>query len=469
MKRSLRRQIFLWYAISIPILIIGMVLVTHQVMTASLADSVDERLQERSETVAKVIIASPEIRNEGYENLIELFTEEYFAYIPAIFRISDPSGNQLAIFGDVPDPLIPLMDQQLALTETSAGRFATIDIRGHEALRIYTTPVIDPYTHETIVVIQTGDSLAQVVTAEQQLWRYALVVGIAGILAALLVGRYILQRGFRPLDGILDQIQEIESKNLFVRLPDEPRPLEIQHLADNLNSMLYRLDTAFRAREQFVATISHDLRTPLTAIQGQIEVLLMQKQIEPELRDSLERMAKEVRRLIRMSNNLLLDVQLQSRPTLVSEKVNLKDLLEEVEREVQVLASGLELKVIANKDVFISGDYDLLKQMLLNVVENAIKFTHSGGTVKVALTKRNGYATIKVSDNGIGISKENLSRIMEPYYKTRTPEKSKSPGTGLGLSIVKQIVVLHAGSIEIDSQEGKGTTVQIQIPVKNQP
>ena len=89
--------------------------------------------------------------------------------------------------------------------------------------------------------------------------------------------------------------------------------------------------------------------------------------------------------------------------------------------------------------------------------------------VKVALTKRNGYATIKVSDTGIGISKENLSRIMEPYYKTRTPEKSKSPSTGLGLPIVKQIVVLHAGSIEIDSQEGKGTTVQIRIPAENQP
>ena len=469
MKRSLRRQIFLWYAISIPILIIGMVLVTHRVMTASLADSVDERLQERSETVAKVIIASPEIRSEGYEKLIELFTEEYFAYIPAIFRISDPSGNQLAIFGDIPDPIIPLMDQQLALTETNEGRFATIDIRGHEALRIYTTPVIDPYTRKTIVVIQTGDSLAQVVTAEKQLWRYALLVGIAGSLAALLVGRYILQKGFRPLDAILNQIQEIESRNLFVRLPDELRPLEIQHLADNLNSMLYRLDTAFRARETFVANISHDLRTPLTAIQGQIEVLLMQKQIAPEVRESLERMAKEVRRLIRMSNNLLLDVQLQSRPTLLSEKVNLRELLEDVEREVQVLASDLEIKISASKDVAVFGDYDLLKQMLLNVVENAIKFTPSGGMVKVALTKRNGYATIKVSDTGIGIPKENLSRIMEPYYKTRTPEKSKSIGTGLGLSIVKQIVLLHAGSIEIDSREGKGTTVQIQIPVKNQP
>jgi len=469
MKSSLRRQIFLWYAITIPALILGLVFISLQVMTASLSDALDERLKERSETVAKTILASPVIKAESYEDLIDIFTEEYFPYIPAIFRISDPSGNQLAIFGDVPDPIIPLMDQELKLPETTEGRFETIDIRGHDALRIYTVPVKDPDTQKTLVMIQTGDSLAQVVTARQQLWRYALAVGIMGSLAALLVGRFILKRGLRPLDLILDQIKEIESKNLTVRLPEEPRPLEIQNLADNLNNMLHRLDKAFRARETFVASISHDLRTPLTALQGQIEVLLMQKRISPEQRESLERMSREVRRLIRMTNNLLIDVQLQSKPVLIPGNVNLKELLEEVDREVQPLAAGLKLRLIASEDVYVVGDYDLLKQMLLNVVDNAIKFTSLGGIVELSLTKHNGVAVIMVSDSGIGISKENLSRLTDPFYKTRAPEKSKSYGAGLGLTIVKQIVELHSGTVNINSREGKGTTVQIRIPAENQP
>ena len=465
MKRSLRRQIFLWYVLIIPLLILGVVFISHQVMVASLRDALDDRLVERSQVVAKAVLASPAITTEGYEDLIEWLTEEQLPYVPAILRISDPQGNELAIFGDVPDPMFPIMDEQIKLAVTSEGRFETARIRGHEALRLYTVRMFDTSEEYPIIIIQTGDSLAQAGAAQGQLWIYALAVGVIGSLVALLVGRLILQRGFRPLDSILNQIQDVESKNLTVRLPEESRPLEIQQLADTLNNMLERLDDAFRTRETFVASVSHDLRTPLTALQGQIEVLLMEYSASSEMKQSLERMARETSRLIRLSNNLLLDVQLESKLVLVDGEVNLTELLDEVAREVKVLAEGLNFKVSVCDMAVVIGNYDLLKQMLLNVVDNAIKFTPKGGSVELVLSQEEEYAVVRVSDTGQGMSPEHLPHITEPFYKVKAGPKSRVGGAGLGLAIVRRVIDLHGGQISIQSKEGTGTTVTMRLPI----
>jgi len=229
--------------------------------------------------------------------------------------------------------------------------------------------------------------------------------------------------------------------------------------------MLHRLDRAFKTREVFVASVSHDLRTPLTALQGQIDVLLMQPSIDAEMKQSLERMAREVRRLVRMTNNLLLNAQLDSKPVFLPRDVDLTELLDEVIREARVLAEGLNLGVSTPEVVVVPGDYDLLKQMVLNVVDNAIKFTLKGGSVQVSLSRAEDWAILSVSDTGQGIPQKHLTHVMEPFYKADTPRKSKAGGVGLGLAIVKQVIGLHGGQLEIHSQEGVGTTVTMRLPL----
>ena len=230
--------------------------------------------------------------------------------------------------------------------------------------------------------------------------------------------------------------------------------------------MLHRLDRAFKTREVFVASVSHDLRTPLTALQGQIDVLLMQPSIDAETKQSLERMAREVRRLVRMTNNLLLNAQLESKPVFLPRDVDLTELLDEVIREARVLAEGLNLEVSTPEVVVVPGDYDLLKQMALNVVDNAIKFTPKGGSVQVSLSRAEDWAILSVSDTGQGIPQKHLTHVMEPFYKADTPRKSKVGGVGLGLAIVKQVIDLHGGQLEIHSQEGVGTTVTMRLPLR---
>ena len=466
MRMSLRRQIFLWYALAIPLLILGLAFIAQQVMVASLRAAVDDRLQDRTEVVARAIISNPGTNPQDYDYLLEWLTEQQLPNVPAILRISDPERNVLATFGDIPDPMVPIMDRQLLLPEVDEGRFETIRIRGREALRLYTIPVHDPSTLKTAAFIQTGDSLAEVVTASGQLWRYTLIVGIMGSFVALLVGLFIIRRGLHPLDTILSRVQDIQSKDLAVGLPEEPRPPELQQLADSLNSMLHRLDTAFRAREVFVASISHDLKTPLTVLQGQIEVLLMEPSIDAETKQSLDRMAREVHRLVRMTNNLLLNAQLESNPIFTPEVVNLRELLEEVASEAQVLAEGLDLKVSTTEVVVIPGDYDLLKQMIINVVDNAIKFTPKGGSIKLVLSPKEGWAILEVADTGQGIPQEHLAHVTEPFYKADAFRNSESRGVGLGLAIVQQIINLHGGQVEIHSREGTGTTVTMRLPLE---
>ncbi len=466
MRMSLRRQISLWYALAIPLLILGLTFMAQQVMVASLRAGVDERLQQRTEVVARAITSSPSTDPQDYEDLIEWLTEQQLPYVPAILRISDPQRNALATFGDIPDPMVPIMDRQLLLPEVDEGRFETVRIRGHEALRLYTIPVRDSSTLKTVAFIQTGDSLAEVVAAQEQLWRYALIVGVVGSLMALLVGLFIIRRGLRPLDTILNRVQDIQSENLASGLPEEPRPPELQQLADSLNSMLHRLDTAFKTREVFVASVSHDLKTPLTVLQGQIDVLLMEPSMNAVTKRSLDSMAREVRRLVRMANNLLLNAQLESAPVFIPGEVNLRELIDEVVREARVLAEGLDLKVSTPKVVVLPGDYDLLKQMVLNVVDNAIKFTPRGGSIELVLSQEEGYAILKVSDTGQGIPPEHLPHVTEPFYKADASRKSGSGGVGLGLAIVKQIIDLHNGQVEIRSQEGVGTTVITRLPLE---
>ena len=225
---------------------------------------------------------------------------------------------------------------------------------------------------------------------------------------------------------------------------------------------------AFKTREVFFAGVSHDLKTPLTVLQGEIEVMQMHLTVDAETKRSIERISREVRRLVWMTNNVLLNAQLESNPVLVPAEVNLREVVEDIERDTRTLAEGLDLKTSADMALAVHGDYDLLRQMLLNVVDNAIKFTPRGGSIELSLRQDDEYAVLRVADSGTGIPKEHLIRVTEPFYKADSTRRSGGGGVGLGLAIVKQIVELHGGQLDIQSQEGTGTIVTIRLPLLSQ-
>ena len=467
MNISLHRRIALWYVLATTALVFVMTFVAQQVLVLNMRNNIDESLQQRAEVVVSAIKSNIAAQNEenytDLEQVVEQLTEREFSSVPLFLRIGVPDGDIITEIGEIPDPIVPMLDRQIRLAKDDSGRFETIAIRGVESLRVYTSGIIDTSTGQTIAVIQTAETLSQIVSAQNQLWQFTLIVGIPGSLAALVIGLLILNRGFRPLDRILRHVHNIEDVNLQTGLPEEPRPPELQQLADSLNSMWERLASAFNARQMFVASVSHEVRTPLTAIEGQIDVLLMQPSLDAEVVDSLDRMSKEVRRLVKMTNGLLLNAQLDARPSIGAEDIRLKDLLEEAYSEVWVLARNVDFGLSDSEELIVPGDYDLVKQMVINLLDNAIKFTPRGGRIDLTLTREDTWAVIEVSDTGQGIPNYHIPNILRAFYKVDRRKGVDGHGAGLGLAIVKQIVDLHHGNIEIKSKENSGTVVRVRL------
>jgi two-component system OmpR family sensor kinase len=461
MRMSLRTRIAVWFAALMTVVIFALVFTAQHVMVASLRADLDERLQLHAEMVATALQSTPKAT---YGEVVRQLTEYQLATIPLFIRVADLQGNVIASFGDIPRSIILTLDRQLSLPGAEKGRFGEVQAENRVALRVYTIQARDPSNLQPFALIQTGESLASVTAAEDRLWRYVLIEGVVAALVILSIVVLTLRRGFQPLDRILKRVQEIRDTDLSAGLPTEPRPPELQRLADSLNTMWHRLDVALRAKEAFVASVSHELRTPLTAIQGQIDILRRRPANDSELSESLERTAREVNRLIRMTNNILLNAQLDSKATLTRQQVNLRELVEGVVKEMRVLAERRNFTLEEGEDVLISGDYDLLKQAVLNVVDNALKFTPEDGRIQLTLQQEGSWAILEVSDSGRGIPQKHLPHVTEPFYRASRSERN-ARGAGLGLAIVKQVVDLHGGKIHISSQEGAGTSVKICLPV----
>ena len=196
-------------------------------------------------------------------------------------------------------------------------------------------------------------------------------------------------------------------------------------------------------------------------------MLLEQPSLAPESRESVSRMLNETRRLTRMVKNMLLNVQLETKPALTIEAVNLREIVDQVVGDMWKLTEGLTFNIDANKDVVVPAGRDLIVKMLMNIVDNAIKFTPKGGKIDIKLRSEGNWAVLKVTDTGRGIPNEQLPHVTEAFYKVSLSSKPAGEGARLGLAIVKQIIELHHGDMEIISKEGFGTSVIIRLPLEN--
>ena len=466
MSLSLRTQLTLWFGLAMLIVIFVLTFVMEGVTVWNLERAIDDSLQKRAHAVAAIVSLDITKAAESYARVVSDLGDEELPFVPLLLRVTSPGGGVIMQFGKIPDWIVQNLDRQLGFADVSNGRFDSVRSKGMEPLRIHTILVSDAQTGQGLAFVQVAETLAPVDDARHLLWRNSIIGGLLGTLLAIAAGLVVMWRWFRPLQAIVQTVDKVDYDHLGIRLKEETRPAELKELAKSLMAMWQRLDTAVGAKQKFIGSVSHDLRTPLTALQGQTEVLLLQPSLSAEARDSLERMLRETRRLVRMAENLLLNVQLESGPALVAEKVNLKELLDEVVGDMWVLAQGLELNVVAPADVMVYGDRDLLKQMVLNIVDNAIKFTPKGGQVELRLTSENGWAVLGVSDTGRGIPSDQLPHVTEPFYRAGKSQRSAGEGARLGLAIVKQITQLHGGQIDIQSQEGVGTSVKVRLPTR---
>jgi len=287
--------------------------------------------------------------------------------------------------------------------------------------------------------------------------------GIGATVLVVALAIWLSRGAVKPLQRVIDVAAEIEASDLDRRIGVKRQPSEVQKLADTFDAMLDRLDRAFQEQKGFVTDVSHELRTPLAALRGNIDVMLMDDQLDPETRGLLERMSSEVGRLIRLTSNLLYLASADIGREPERRPVELDVVCLEVLRQGRDLRPDVNLRLEHEDQVTVMGDRDQLKQMVLNLVENGVKYTPSGGDVTLSLYKTDSLARVVVADTGPGIPPEVVPHIFERFYRGR------KGGTGLGLAIADRIVRSHGGRIDVKSEVGRGSTFTVTMPLQWEP
>ncbi|MBT3315084.1 MAG: HAMP domain-containing protein [Anaerolineae bacterium] len=315
--------------------------------------------------------------------------------------------------------------------------------------------------------MQVATSLA-VIDAVREDLLYILIM--SAIFAVILVGIgswLTIERSLAPLDTIVETAVQINrADDLSRRIPHKHLPNdEVGKLVLTFNQTLERLETIFTSQQRFLADVSHELRTPLTVIKGNVGLMRRMDAVDEETLASID---EEANRLTRLVGDLLLLAQAETgNIPLQKEKLELDSLLFEVLQEMHVLAEGkIKIKLTEIDQIQILGDRDRLKQVLLNLISNAVQYTPEGGEIFLSLSKKKKKACLLIQDTGPGIPAEDLPHIFERFYRTeKSRTRSKNAGFGLGLSIAYWIIEKHKGKINVKSTEGQGTSFEILLPL----
>jgi signal transduction histidine kinase len=290
----------------------------------------------------------------------------------------------------------------------------------------------------------------------------------------------MLSRLFRPAQSSAGQPPpspiEVLSKRLeesltrpLLRIPAEDLPEEIRALVAGLNARLDALASAEKEQQQFIADVSHELRTPLTILRGSLEVALEEERPPEEYREAIGNALLEVRHLTRLSQNLLFLTRGESgRVTLSFANLDLGKFAADVVKDLALASAdrGLELTFEApTKPVYVFADSGRLQQVMHNLLENAMRYTESGGRVAVRVEAAPGEALLSVSDTGVGIPEADVPYVFERFFRSKGSRATNPGGSGLGLSIVRWIVEAHKGRVTVESQLGKGSTFTVHLPV----
>ena len=271
----------------------------------------------------------------------------------------------------------------------------------------------------------------------------------------------------RPIHDITKAAEEITASNLSKRLPIVQSKDEVGHLTNTFNKMIIRLDNSFSQIRKFTSDAFHELRTPLTILQGELELALHSEKTTEEYESVLVSALEEVARLTNVVETLLdLSRAESGQVKMTFTEGNLTKLMLDIAEDAEVLAEMKDITVTTQitENVILKYDSPRIHQALLNIVDNAIKYTPRGGHVSLELKNGKQNAVIVISDTGMGVPEDEVEHIFDRFYRIDKARSKDIQGSGLGLSIVKWIIDAHLGKITVTSQINKGTTFVFTIP-----
>jgi heavy metal sensor kinase len=458
---TIRARLTLWYVALLAIILVAFSAFLYFSLARNLYAEVDQLLAAE----AQQIVTSLELHT-GPPRLPRLSSR-----LPAgmVVQLYDPAGEPLA--ASDAGTAFPLLPTALAQAAQGHKQLETARLADGTLWRVLTRPVVTD--GQVVAVLQVARPLRDVEGALRQLVTLMALAIPSTLLLAIAGGLFLAGRALDPIDRITRAAESISAEGLSRRLALPPSPDEVGRLAATFDRMLERLEHAFQRQRQFAADASHELRTPLAMLTTEADLALERPRRAAEYRRVIASMREEAARLNQLLSDLLTLARADAgQETLAREPLALDALADDVVAAMTPLAQTRGVRLERSGDratVRVLGDQTRLTQLLVNLIDNGLKYTPAGGTVTVAVGREGGQAVVRVVDTGVGIAAEHLPHLFERFYRVDKARSRAEGGAGLGLSICQWIARAHGGEITVASQPGQGTTFTVQLPLAAAP
>jgi two-component system OmpR family sensor kinase len=474
---TIRRRLTLWYTVALGVTILAFGTLLYLERRQSSLRELDQRLGLEADLANRWLSESYNVLGRivttaGERPALDPGISAYLEAVRDYLVVTDTLGNVLA-----------LSEAGRTLTADDLERLTapldTLRLPKHAGtMRLDGLPGRVRYLAERVEAagpevggLLVATSTEQVAFGPAELLRSMLLIAPVILAAAALLGYWLAGTSLRPVQGIMDEVEDIsDGTSLHRRLAVPLSGDEMARLALTVNGMLARLEQSFASLHRFTADASHELKTPLMVLRAGVERALVHPGVPAEILQSLDETLAQINEMTELVESLLTLARAdEGRAPLAVEESDLRDLLGDVAETAGMLGEGVGITVTStmpNHPVPLAVDRHRIREMLLNLVTNAIKYTAPGGTVDLSLADLDGAVTLIVRDTGIGIAPGDLPHIFERFWRA-DPARSRTgerPGTGLGLAITKWIAEAHGGSITVQSRPGRGTVFIVRFP-----
>ncbi|MBP1660591.1 MAG: integral rane sensor signal transduction histidine kinase [Candidatus Aminicenantes bacterium] len=449
-RKSIKFRLTVWYLVVIAVLLVVFSTVSYRLLSNNLYRNLNKQLQARGQELQR------SVRIEGDNIFFDQNVEEMVLIYEADGKLSARLGPNVQ-FSNI-GPAV----QQALFGDPS---FVSAETENGPDVRLYVVPLnVNSQRRVAMAIGRVPNDILNM------LGIFRIVILNSSVLLLVLAGVggwFLAGRTLKPVERITDIARGIGESDLSRRIDVETDD-ELGRLASTLNGMIARLEEAFIKQRQFVADASHELRTPLAVIQAESSLVLEKPRDQEQYRRSLELVSQEVSYMSEVVSKLLL----LARSDAGSEQLNIQDvdvaaLLAELGQDLEALAQEKDLTLSFGPmdGLTVRGDRVRLRQLFMNILDNALRYTPGGGTIAGSVVRRDGQAVVSVTDTGIGIPEEHLPFIFDRFYRVDKARTNREGGTGLGLSIATSIARMHGGTIEVESAVGTGTTFRILLPL----
>jgi heavy metal sensor kinase len=463
--RSIRFRLAVWYGgllIAVFVLVGGLMYAGLKLyLEHSLGETQSRRAQQITETLLPQTAATGDkyVADEINARFAPEINDRYI-------RVTSGDSNVLYVSNNPKDASFDASRVPPHREAATNGSWRKESVPGGRELLIASLPYTTPQGRR--FVVEVGASLE----SSQEVLRRLVLVLVSGLAAMVIVaiggGYWLVRKALAPVVKTASSAEQITLHNLKERLPVARTGDELERLSVSLNHMIARLEDALQHNRRFVADASHEMRTPLTIMRGELEAIVEAARADTVLQAKAASVLEEVERLARIVEGLFAISRLDAGEAQKEwVRFDLAKLVSATAEQMCLLAEDKNIKVTCNADreVFVAGDRARLKQVVVNLLDNAIKYTSAGGKIRLSAVACDGKAVFEVEDNGIGIPEDARPHIFERFFRVDKARSREMGGAGLGLSIVKSICAAHGGQVDFYSTEGRGSRFKVELPL----